>query len=660
MLHATLSCNKPLAPGAVEHVRPGRASVPVAVAYHPAIPAETHVIDDELDILAWEGDVARHARTVIVPLANPDTATDLLRIARALLPAEGGRVIGLVVVLDDAGAERSRDTVAGLQDLVAVMADRLAGASVQLRTTSATSIARGILDGVRDTGADAVVLGVGPANGDGDDSGLGSIVESVVQAATCDVLIYRPAVEGGLPDVGRVVAAVDGDLPSRNALRVATYLQNSLSVECRIVHVRTDGVGTDLPPAVRRSVDQTLEGDRVDVEVVTDASIVDGLAGDLRPTDMLVLGFGHEKRTDTVTGGAIGRDLLQRLDGPVLTVARVGGSRTPLDDRIRAVLAWVHPQLTDVEQESIRSDGLRGAGATFDYVVMSTLSGLIATYGLLIDSGAVIIGAMLIAPLMTPIQSFGIALVSGRTSVALQALGTVFMGTGIVLVGAFLSGEAIGVAQPTAELLSRGSPTVIDAAVALVAGMAGAYATARKGIPAALAGVAIAAALVPPISAVGLALSAGRWRLAAGAGLLFTVNIACIAIVSAVVFQYLGLRAKERTRTDTGQRVLAIATVGAVVALLVVLVVVNARRVRVDERPFEDRLEATVPGVDVASVEVVRGTTNPAIVRILVDAPPLGDDERQDLYEVAQREVRRQLGESGTARIVIAEMLGGS
>lgn len=298
-----------------------------------------------------------------------------------------------------------------------------------------------------------------------------------------------------------------------------------------------------------------------------------------------------------------------------------------------------------------------GAGQLrLDYVIMTLLSGIIATFGLLLDSAAVIIGAMLVAPLMNPLQAFGIGVVAGRARLAVRSVVTVMLGAVLITLFAVLCGWAVGVAAPTPEMLARGSPSLLDAVVALAAGMAGAYATARKDIPAALAGVAIAAALVPPISTIGLGLAAGRFGLAMGATLLFLVNVVCIAVVAAVTFQWLGLRPADRSRTERGQLALATASVGLLVGLLVVLVVVGARRVRVDERPIQDRL--AVEGFDVDLVEVsVVGDREPRTIRVILDVLDLPDDERERLPDVVRQELADQLGDDVVARLVLRDVI---
>lgn len=604
----------------------------------------------------WTRSVADHARTVVVPLANPDTATDLLRVARALLSDEGGRLIGLVVLLDDADAEKSRELSGGMRELVEVVGDRLSGATVEFRTRTAISVARGILDVIRDAGADTVVLGIRPQDEDGE-ARLGSIAESVIDAAACDVVVYRPHPARGLDEVERVLVAVDGGRASRDAVRVGTFLRGGLRAALELVHVQDPRASTRQGHAViARSMADLVAGREATLRVVRAEEVVDGLRDAIDDHDLVILGFDHAERATQLQNGAVGRDLLEAVDAPVITVARLARSHNGLQDRWRRVVAWMTPRLTDVEQETMRSYAEDAAEAQFDYLAMTALSGLIAAFGLLLDSAAVIIGAMLVAPLMQPLIAFGIGVVAGRPRLALRALTTVLIGTGLVMGMSILSGLVVGVAVPTDAILSRGSPSLLDATVALAAGTAGAYATARKDIPAALAGVAIAAALVPPIGAAGLAIAAGRGALAGGASLLFAVNIACIAVVSAVVFQWLGLRPADDHRTPVGQVALAVASVGTLVALVALLIVGDARRVRIDERPIEARLAEAGYDVDVAEITVLEDQS-PTVVRIVVDVLDLAPAERGPLATLLAAEVGAQVGEDARTRLVLRDVL---
>src|SRR5210317_515397 len=155
---------------------------------------------------------------------------------------------------------------------------------------------------------------------------------------------------------------------------------------------------------------------------------------------------------------------------------------------------------------------------------------------------------MLVAPLMTPLLGLGLALVQGNVMLARISVHSVFFGICVAMLVAFLVGLAIpGFHQPTAEMLGRGGPTMLDLFVAFASGLAAAYASSRPGLLAALPGVAIAAALVPPIATSGLALSQGDYTLFGNALLLFMINMFTIVLASMLSLWMVGFRSFNKT-----------------------------------------------------------------------------------------------------------------
>ncbi len=186
---------------------------------------------------------------------------------------------------------------------------------------------------------------------------------------------------------------------------------------------------------------------------------------------------------------------------------------------------------------------------------MLALSVVIAVLGLSLDSNAVIIGAMLIAPMMTPIIGTAAALVMGWPRRLGQAALAVLAGAaGAVGISFALTWLLPAASQAlTPAVLSRTSPDLRDLAVALAAGAAGAYATARADVSAALPGVAVAVALVPPLSAAGFTLAIGREDLASGALLLFAANLVAIVLVGSVVLVACGFVPSGRLKAAAGR-----------------------------------------------------------------------------------------------------------
>ncbi len=184
----------------------------------------------------------------------------------------------------------------------------------------------------------------------------------------------------------------------------------------------------------------------------------------------------------------------------------------------------------------------------FDYFVLVLLSCMIATFGLLIDSAATIIGAMLVAPLMSPILGIGLASIRGDTDLLKNALSALLRGALLaVLLSAVitLTNDMLPfvlIEDLPTEVLSRTRPTPIDLGVALAGGLAATFALVQPNLSAALPGVAIATALMPPLCVIGIGLASGDWAVARGATLLFLTNAVTIAASSTFLFWATGFR----------------------------------------------------------------------------------------------------------------------
>lgn len=208
---------------------------------------------------------------------------------------------------------------------------------------------------------------------------------------------------------------------------------------------------------------------------------------------------------------------------------------------------WRHFVEKSAPVEDIEQTVIRESIPAFPFFFMLTASAVIATLGLLANSAAVIIGAMIIAPLMGPIIGLSYGLVAGKGALIIRALFTVITGTISTICVAILITEMIGWKLAGSEIVSRMRPTLLDLGVALAAGAAAAFAYTRPGISSALAGIAIAVALVPPLCTVGIAVSLGQdmnvevgiavdYFSARGPMLLYLTNIIGIIFAGSIVF----------------------------------------------------------------------------------------------------------------------------
>ena len=176
------------------------------------------------------------------------------------------------------------------------------------------------------------------------------------------------------------------------------------------------------------------------------------------------------------------------------------------------------------------------------YVTMNVLATVIACYGLLENSPAVVIGAMLIAMLLGPISGIALGLVDRDNSLVRKAFLSLACGIGVVYGTAFVFGLAHGMFPLTSEIYARTAPNLMDLMIALSGGAAGAYAIASPRLNVAFVGVAIATALVPPLSSSAICLARGDYRLSAGAFLLAFANMVGIQVASSIVLWLSGYR----------------------------------------------------------------------------------------------------------------------
>ncbi|MDX2349990.1 MAG: DUF389 domain-containing protein [Porticoccus sp.] len=189
----------------------------------------------------------------------------------------------------------------------------------------------------------------------------------------------------------------------------------------------------------------------------------------------------------------------------------------------------------------------KGSVPSFGFFFMLAASGVIATFGLLSNSAAVIIGAMIVAPLMNPIISLAFGGIETNRLLISRSLLTIVIGSIVVITMAFLVSELIGWKLAGSELIARMSPSLLDLGIAVAAGAAAAFAYTRPGVSSALAGIAIAVALVPPLCTVGIAFSLGQKSgtdigfamgtvSARGPFLLYLTNIFGIVLSASLIF----------------------------------------------------------------------------------------------------------------------------
>ncbi len=309
------------------------------------------------------------------------------------------------------------------------------------------------------------------------------------------------------------------------------------------------------------------------------------------------------------------------------------------------------PQDHEPERRAIRA----GAALDAPYIVMNTLSAVIASYGLLENSPAVVIGAMIIAMLLGPIGGTALALVDGNNKDLARSLVTLLCGIFIVIGTGFIIGLVHSDMPITEQIENRTSPNLTDLMIALAGGAAGAYATVTPRLSVAFVGVAIATALVPPICAGSILFARGAFDLGLGAYLLALTNIVAIQFAFSVVLWLKGCR----TVTDVAGLAIGeflkrhIVSIAALAVLAFMLTenlqaavaqqefktaVGKALRIAVARSPGSDLADVRIEPGDKSTIiqAVVRGPRQPTIsdVAALAAALPVAPHKSKLVLQV--------------------------
>ena len=232
--------------------------------------------------------------------------------------------------------------------------------------------------------------------------------------------------------------------------------------------------------------------------------------------------------------------------------------------------------LSQTRKAIVLNELIQSSTPNADYFIMVILSCTIATFGLITNSAAVIIGAMLVAPLMSPIMRLSMASISGMSRLFRQSLVAILEGFGLAValssLLAFLTYRLpLGaLATISDEVLSRTSPSLIDLLIALAGGAAAAYALVHPKLSAALPGVAIATALMPPICTMGIGIALWQPAIFLGALLLFVTNLTAISFSGMATFALMGFGPRHKVDEEIISQSVSISLI-LVVAISILL-----------------------------------------------------------------------------------------
>lgn len=188
-----------------------------------------------------------------------------------------------------------------------------------------------------------------------------------------------------------------------------------------------------------------------------------------------------------------------------------------------------------------------------DFFLMIILSMLMATFGLLINSAAVIIGSMLIAPMLYPILSLSLGITISDQKLVMRSIWTIIksLAYGIAssaIITALFSYQHFDIGS---EIISRAQPSLAYAIIATIAGIAASFALVKPKLSEMLPGIAISVALIPPLASTGIGIARFNWDIVSGSFIMFSINAVGIVFSSIVVFSLMNLYVKRKIALAT-------------------------------------------------------------------------------------------------------------
>ncbi len=548
--------------------------------------ARTHQMEAQEGVLTFGPDPHRakpeNVYRILVPLSAGLERQLMLEMATALACQMNGEVVPLQViqVADPLAIERGQ-RLASERNTLFQWSTRVAADS-GVPTFPVTRLARSVSEGILDTAGEeqcdlilmSWVIDSGARGGH-----MGHVLDPVVRRAPCDVAVValqrdqlRKAEDTAADEtaptahIRRIIVPTAGGPHAPLATRLALMLARHYDASTSTVYV----ADAEATPAeieegnnyiqqtlvkMRQQAQQmatsddevaALAGLPIESHVVPANSVVQGITSAAEESDLLFIGASEESLIDQVLFGTIPEQVARTSPAPVVMVKRYRGLPRFWMQRAWDAISQGLPKLAHLQQVAVYKEVRKNAIPSVDYFVMIGLSAIIATYGLLQDSSAVIIGAMLVAPLFTPILALSLALVQADIRLLRLAVEATIKGIALAIGVAVLLTALSPLRGVTSEIAARSQPNLFDLAVALASGAAGAYAVARKDVAAALPGVAIAAALVPPLGTIGVGLALGDIAIARGGTLLFSTNLIAIVLAGTITLLLLGFRPAER------------------------------------------------------------------------------------------------------------------
>lgn len=478
-------------------------------------------------------------------------------------------------------------------------------------------------------------------------------IQVLMDAAACAVMILR--LGEGDSGKGNVLLPCAGGPNSKRGLKIAAEgLGKQVTAFLAVADVDDISLEVGDKRLGRYLKRSGVKPEDINQQVVVSDDVTEAIRSEIYSGDygMLLIGASGVGSVRRKLFGTIPDRMLRGSSG--MSVGVIRGEK-PLGHKIRRaaerMMLLSIPQLSRSERVSLFDEIEEKSRWSFDFATLMLLATSIAALGLLANSGAVVIGAMLVAPLMTPLLGGGLALVQGNLPLwkkSQKAVGLGFvaaLGVGITF-GLIARWCGLGL---TDELIARGAPSMLDLGVAFVSGLAASYCLARPRLSGALAGVAIAAALVPPIATVGISLALQQFSVAQGAAMLFGTNVVAIVLGSGVNFFFAGIRGKVTHSSLWARRMLILFTL-LMLGLMVPLSSAVLKQVSGEDEGVDLFHEtAQIHGYTVHDVRKISVKNGPNIIEVTIDAPEVISD---DVVKALQASVQTSTKQEVKMRVI--------
>jgi uncharacterized hydrophobic protein (TIGR00271 family) len=506
---------------------------------------------------------------VLVDVANLDTVPSLLRAGVKLAQMQKGQVVVMQVLVEP------EETPAVVQREVAISAlEKLKEAikGIDIDNVPVESMVRlspsrvaGVLETAQEEHIDLILLGWDRVKISGERT-LDDSLNQIVRAAPCDVAILR----GGWDEpMTEITVATAGGPHAAKALKLGQQLAEVEGGQVEALYVIPGTLTTEKEAQARSRLEQALtrveNPQEIQTRMAVTKDIKNGILRETAGSSLLLLGASHQGFTDQDVFDGIPVEVAGARSGSTLLVKHFEGTGQFTLQRVWDRIYDPFPKLSVSERLVVNQNMSQFALGSVDFYALILLASVVAMLGLMQDSSAVIIGAMLVAPLMSPILAVAHSIVIGDIHAVTRAGESTIKGI-VLAISVAIAVSIIIPAQPiTREILSRTQPNLLDLLVALASGAAAAYTLSRKHLAAALPGVAIAVSLVPPLVVMGYGLGYGLYSIAGGATLLFLTNLTAIILAAAIVFLLFGFRPLQAERGRTFRRGLLLSMVAIII-----------------------------------------------------------------------------------------------